>query len=140
MLEGLTMLVEGAGVQGLTVKALSSADAQNDGELRLAPPAAAVYLETGVMQAASIDGLTYADTPVWGVLIVAQDLSGGAAPAKAGYAILDAIRGYMAGKVIAVDGERAKVFLLSYETVAVGGGRAVLRLGIQLDTSFQGRS
>lgn len=138
MLDGLMALAAGAGVAGLAVKALSSQDATTDGELRLAPPAAAVYLESGVMQAASADGFTYADEPRWGVLIVAQDLGGGDAPAKAGYAILDALRGHMAGKVIGSGAARAKVFVEGYDTVTVGAGRAVLRLGLRLDTHFQG--
>jgi hypothetical protein len=142
MLDGLVALVEAAGVAagltGLTVKALSAGDVQTDGELRLAPPAAAVYLEAGAMQAASTDGRTYADTPLWSVLIVGQDLAGGAASAKAAYAILDAVRGYLAGKVITAGSQKALVLLQGYETVVVGGGRAVLRLGLQLDTSFQG--
>lgn len=138
MLDGLKALVVAAAVPGLAVKTLSSSDVQTDGELRLAPPAAAIYLESGALQASSIDGLTYADEPRWGVLIVAQDLGGGDAPAKAAYAILDALRTALAGKVISEGATRAKVFLEGYDTVTVGAGRAVLRLGLRLDTYFQG--
>lgn len=112
-------------ITDVVVKPLSSASVTGDGELLLAPPAIAVYLDGAQYSTVTTDGRLADDQCAGAVFIVAEDFAGGDAPAQAAYALLDLVEPALHGKTL---NDQEQIRLDGWSAAAAAAGRVALEL------------
>ncbi len=136
--DGLVKLIVDAELGAATVRALSSSDIEEQsGVLLTLPPALLVMFDGSLLESSDLPGRTYAWTSRWRVIVVAEDLSGGAEPARGAYRLLDELMKIAAGAdVVGAEG-KARLFLESQQIEDAEPGRVAYSMTVRAETHFQ---
>lgn len=135
---GLLAAIQASGLTLKTLRGLSTRDIkEQSGDVVVIAPAVLVVYAGSEVSARNLTSTLYSDPSQWDVLVVAEDLSGGAKPAEAALAMIDTLLAKLGGLKLTAASGRGNVELTRIEPVRFENGLAQYAILLTVESDFQ---